>query len=180
MRWATTIKGHLHKVNITEVASAQFSPWIFHFWPYGHLRPEGGIFFNYELLLLPTIWGDFFMFSWRFFWKYYRVLTRSLLDKKVRFFYWNFLPTIFYRLPLSFFACKSSETMRQVLLYLFCGHPVCGPFFRLCYIINFYHCWVLSSRLWSCHLQNISSNLLRFTMDSRKKTAKYTTFCFPI
>ena len=37
IRSATTIKGHLHKEDITEGTTPQFPTWIFNFWPYGQL-----------------------------------------------------------------------------------------------------------------------------------------------
>ena len=119
----TFVEVTIHKVYKTEGASDQFPIWIFNFWPYGQLRAVRGKnpIMNYEQLLSSLFFhvfkGKFFL---NYFFKYCSILTKNL-HKSLLYVY------IFF----SFFsfkigcprdlnpACKTRDTLRQVLFYLF-------------------------------------------------------------
>ena len=91
-----------HKVDITEGARAQFSIWIFNFWPYGQLSTEkNGA--NYEQLL-RAVFSSFHGQN--------KNIVASALKRFISFLKIGY--------PLNP-ECKRIESLRQVLFYLFCG-----------------------------------------------------------
>ena len=93
---AFAIVNQVHKVDITEGASARFPTWIFNFRPYGQLRAEREKI-HYELL--PTFGGDFRVFMGIFLNIVASAVNSCMM--KILFFVKN-VQMIFYRLPLRF------------------------------------------------------------------------------
>ena len=85
---AIAIVTQVHKVDITEGASAQFPTWIFNFRPHGQLRTEKE---NIHCESLRTFGGDYQVFM-SIFEKYYSISRKNMLDEAIvfRIFFANY------------------------------------------------------------------------------------------
>ena len=106
-----------HKVDITESASAQFSIWIFNFWQYGQLKKWA----VYEQIL-RVVTSCFHGQKYFFHFKKNIVASPIISCIMIRFylFFEYFLGSKQATPQVLNPECKRKETLRQVLLYLFC------------------------------------------------------------